>query len=347
VHGAVTALLDRRSTIEVETWRSLWDQLDAGALDQAQSVALLASLATALPDQATLCNLFVSLRERRPEPPEPWPDSVNIVGTGGGPKTVNISTAAALVAATIGVRVVKTGSRAYTSSLGSIDLLERLGVRLTNGYEQTGETLERFGVAFAGGFVYPAALTRLARRVLPLSMKPFGRFLNAMGPFLAAVPVSAQVTGVSSLAPLAEMQVLAESTERRTIWLCTNEAGADELLPFADNVIHTPRGAVRLTRGSLIAGDGSLDALRPVAEPTAAVAQFLDLLSGRANDVATRTVCLNAAALAVVSGHQPNWSVAVGTAEEALRDGAVIGLLERLRAHRPNRTTVVRMVAGG
>src|SRR5947208_4618553 len=49
----------------------------------------------------------------------------------------------------------------------------------------------------SGPFVYPSELTKLARSVMPMSLKPFGRFLNAFGPFLAALPVTAQVTGRS------------------------------------------------------------------------------------------------------------------------------------------------------
>ncbi|MFG2040400.1 anthranilate phosphoribosyltransferase [Dactylosporangium sp. NPDC048998] len=326
----VTALLDRDAPIPVEAWRALWDQVEAGGLDHARSVALLASLTTELPDDESLAGLLASLRERQ-EPGTTWPGTVNIVGTGGGPKTFNVSTAAAFVAAASGVRVVKTGSRAYTSSLGSVDLVERLGIRPAGTPARTAEALDRFGLAFAGGYVYPPVLGRLARNVLPLGMKAFGRFLNALGPFLASPPVTAQVTGASARMPRDKLRRLAGTVTDRVVWLCVNDLGADELLPFADNTIHTPQGDVRLPRGAVMPGDGSFDDLRPVP-PAEAAAHFAELLAGRAGAVALRTVCLNAAALAVATGHEPGWTSAVERAEDAIHSGAAAGLLAQMRA---------------
>lgn len=349
MHDALTALLQQRSGVERDTWRSLWDRLDDGGLDRGEAVALLASLATRLPDPETLRNLVASLHERRPVVTDRWPGSVNIVGTGGGPRTFNISTASALVAAALGVRVVKTGSRAHAGSCGSIDLLERLGIRLTSSYEHTSDTLDRVGIAFAGHFVYPTALTQLARLIVPMSMRPFGRFLNALGPFLAAVPVTAQVTGVSEHAPLAELRQLAATVNDRRIWLCTNDLGADELLGFADNVIYTGEGAggLRLWPGRFVSGTGRLDDLRSVEDPGAVVEHFLAVISGTAHAVATQTVCLNAAALAVASGYLDDWATAVTAAEDAVRSGAARELVDRLRAPRQRPLSLARVAGHG
>ncbi|WP_406134627.1 hypothetical protein [Streptomyces sp. NBC_01089] len=335
MHDALTGLLARRTVAERETWRSLWDQLGDGKLPAEQAVTLLASLTTRLPDPATLAALHASLLERRPARPGPaWPASVNIVGTGGGPATFNVSTAAAFVAAATGVRVVKTGSRAYTSSLGSVDLLERLGVRLTSSYEQTQEDLERDGIAFAGPFVYPAELTRLARTVAPLGMKAFGRFLNALGPFLADLPVTAQVTGVSHTMPLDDLRTLADTITTCSVWLTTNDRGADELLGFADNTIHQGHGRqVHIRAGQWTTADGGFEALAP-APKGEAVDHFLAVLGGRAHPAATATVRLNAAALALAGGLHTQWSTALAATDEAVTSGAAVALAQRLRTRR-------------
>ena len=97
--------------------------------------------------------------------------------------------------------------------------------------------LERFGIAFAGHYVYPRELALLARVVLPLPMKAFGRFLNAVGPFLADVPAAAQLTGVSDWALLPKLKPLVVRIANRRIWLSTNAIGADELISFVDNVV--------------------------------------------------------------------------------------------------------------
>ncbi|MFE5810019.1 hypothetical protein [Streptomyces sp. NPDC056491] len=343
MHDALTGLLEQRAPVGRETWRSWWDQLGNGSLDKAEALALLAALTSRLPDHETLRHLLDSLAERRPAAPATtsWEGTVNVVGTGGGPRTFNISTASAFVAAAAGVKVVKTGSRAYTSSLGSVDLLERLGVRLTSSHTQTEDTLAAHGIAFAGPFVYPAQLTRLARTVAPYSMKTFGRFLNALGPFLADLPVAAQVTGVSAAAPLDTLRRLAETATGRRIWLTSNDTGADELLPFATNTIHAGHALTRIIRpGELTPGDGSFADLRP-ADPDTAVAHFLSVLSGEAGRVATRTVCLGAAALIVASGSRRDWLSAVSVAEEAVRTGAAHDLARRLAAAPAPRTLAV------
>ncbi|MFD7029051.1 hypothetical protein ACFWAR_13560 [Streptomyces sp. NPDC059917] len=335
MHEALTGLLEQQAPIGRDTWGSWWDLLAEGGLDTAQVVGLLASLTSRLPDHDTLRHLLDSLAERRPPTTVtgPWEGTVNVVGTGGGPRTFNISTASAFVAAAAGVKVVKTGSRAYTSSLGSVDLLERLGVRLTSSYAQTEDTLAEYGIAFAGPFVYPAQLTRLARIVAPLSMKPFGRFLNALGPFLADLPVAAQITGVSAAAPLETLRRLAASTLTRRIWLTANDTGADELLPFATNTVYGERAMTRIIRpGELAPGDGSFGDLRPVADPADAVSHFLSVLSGTAGAVASRTVALGAAALLVAEGTRRDWPSAVALAQGAIVSGAARDLAERMAA---------------
>lgn len=350
MHDAVVALLDRSRSVDTPTWRSFWDHLHDGGLGRGDTVALLASLATQLPDHDTLRSLLAALDERRPAVTERYAGAVNIVGTGGGPATFNVSTAAAFVAAAVGVRVVKTGSRAHASSCGSIDLLERLGVPLTKSYDETGESLERFGVAFAGYFVYPTELTLLAKSIVPASMKPFGRFLNALGPFMAAVPVSAQVTGVSNHALLPVLRRLADTVGDRTVWLCANDAGADELLGFTENVVHTnERVGARehvLAAGQLTTAGGGIDDLRP-APAGSIVEHFRRVLAGEAGEVATEAVCLNAAALAIAGRHSATWSTAMAGALDAVRSGAALDLVERLRSQpRPRRGLVPSRLTG-
>ncbi len=331
--SVLESLLDQRADVPLDDWRTFWDRLEAGAVDRGEAVALLSSLATRLPDHGTLRGLLTSFDERRPPAPRRWPGAVNIVGTGGGPPTFNISTAAAFVAAATGVPVVKTGSRAYTSKVGSIDLLERLGIGLTKSHADTEESLDRFGLAFAGQYVYPTVLTRLARVILPTSMRWFGRFLNTIGPFLAGLPVAAQVTGVSGAAPLARLRQLACEVEDRTIWLCTNDVGADELLGFADNVIHTSSGELRLPRGRHTSGTGTLTAVAP-ADGADAEARFLDIVSGEGGAVATETVCLNAAAMAIAAGWATDWAPAVADAKHAVRTGVARDLVDLMRVPR-------------
>jgi anthranilate phosphoribosyltransferase len=341
MHEALGALLGQRR-VDVPMWASFWDALGSGALDRGEPIALLASLASNLTDHETVADLVRSLHLRWPGATPSFPGAVNIVGTGGGPPTFNISTAAALVAAAMGVPIIKTGSRAYTSSCGSLDLLDHLGVPLTKSYDETGEMLDRHGIAFAGYFVYPAELTMLARRVAPLPMRMFGPALNTLGPFLPALPGTAQLTGVSSPSVLPLARYLAGALDDRSIWLCSNDIGADELIGFTDNVIELGDGTTRLPVGPDQLGRpaGTLEDLRPFTEPArpsggesgkdGIVAHFLDVVSGRGSEIATETVALNAAALTIIAGHNRDWTAAMSSARQAMRSGAVVELLTKV-----------------
>ncbi|MER7047172.1 anthranilate phosphoribosyltransferase [Streptomyces jumonjinensis] len=346
MHDVLIALLTGNRSVDQRMWRSFWDRLHDGALQPGETVALLTSLSTRMPDQSTLSALLRSLDERRPPVDVRLDDTVNIVGTGGGPRTFNISTASAFVAAAMGVRVVKTGSRAYSSTCGSFDLLERLGIGLTVSYGQTEATLERFGIAFPGHFVYPREVMALAKSILPLDLRTLGGFINKVGPFLAAMPVSAQLVGVSDPSLLPGLRHIAAAVADRKIWLCANDLGIDELVSSVDNVIYTNDGSgeIQLRADAPGRAPGGITELRPTGDDTTVVEHFLDVLSGNGTSLATRTVCWNAAALAVAGGRIEEWPEAIAAAEDALRGGGALDLVNRMRAQPAHRAADPRGV---
>ncbi|MFF3847853.1 anthranilate phosphoribosyltransferase [Streptomyces sp. NPDC002328] len=340
MHEAVVSLIGRERPVELPVWRSFWDDLRAGGLRRGEATALLASLSTRMPDRVTLGAFLDSLAERRPaRPADAFAGAVNIVGTGGGPPTFNISTAAAFVAAAMGVRVVKTGSRAWSSGCGSLDLLQRLGIEPAASYERAQEDLERHGIAFAGTFVYPAEIALLARAVVPLDMRGLGPVVNTLGPFLADVPVRAQVTGVSRPGALEALRYAAGHVSRatgRTVWLADNDAGADELLGFAVNRVRAYESGgeeeFTLSPGALGLGAGRAADLAPAGGGVeGAAGLFVEVLSGRGGPAATQTVCLNAAALAVAGRLTGDWHEALRAAHATLHDGTALALVDRMR----------------
>jgi anthranilate phosphoribosyltransferase len=259
---------------------------------------------------------------------------VNIVGTGGGPSTFNLSTASAFVAAAMGARVIKTGSRAYASRTGSVDLLDRLGVKQTSSYEQTEEMLDALGIACAGPFVYPRELRLLARQILPFDMKTVGRFFNLIGPFLAAVPVTLQITGVSDHSVLPTFrQLVSEDTSKR-YWITWNDMGVDELLSVTESHVYdSGRGEELVLRPADIGlGSGSFDDLLPVGDLEQTVPHFLRLIGGDGPPGALESIRLNAAALAINGEVVADWPEALQLAAETMRSGEAVALIERIRS---------------
>jgi anthranilate phosphoribosyltransferase len=331
----LAALVTQRYPVSAEVWGDFWDRLGSKALHPGEALAVLSSLTSRMPDGESVGIMLASLRERNPQPNPPSRTTVNIVGTGGGPSTFNLSTASAFVAAAMGARVIKTGSRAYASRTGSIDLLDRLGIRLTTSYEQTEEMLETFGIACAGPFVYPKELRLLARQILPFDMKTVGRFFNLVGPFLAAVPVNLQITGVSdhSVVPTFRELVSADSSKR--YWVCWNDLGADELLSVVDSHVYdSGPGEEFLLRPSEIigSGTGTFDDLLPVGDLDQTVPHFLRLISGDGPPGALESIRLNAAALAMNGGVVDDWRDGLQLAAQTMADGEPAKLIERIKA---------------
>lgn len=330
----LAALVTQRYPISVATWDDFWERLGQKALQPGEALAVLASVTTRMPDGASVSAMLESLRARNPQPAPPARTTVNIVGTGGGPSTFNLSTASAFVAAAMGARVIKTGSRAYASRTGSVDLLDRLGIKQTSNYEQTEEMLDTFGIATAGAFVYPRELRMLARQILPFDMKTVGRFFNLVGPFLAAVPVSMQITGVSDHSVLPTFRELVSADSSKRYWVTWNDLGADELLSICDSSVYdSGRGEELTLRPSEIGlGAGSFDDLLPVSDLEATVPHFLRLISGDGPPAALESIRLNAAALAINGEVAPDWPEALRLAEQTMSSGEPAALIERIRS---------------
>jgi anthranilate phosphoribosyltransferase len=332
---SLAALVTQRYPVSEEAWGDFCDRLADKALHPGEALAVLASLTTRMPDGASVNGLMRAMRARNPQPDPPSRPTVNIVGTGGGPSTFNLSTASAFVAAAMGARVIKTGSRAYASRTGSVDLLDRLGIRQSSSYEQIEQMLETFGMACAGPHVYPKELRLLARQILPFDMKTVGRFFNLIGPFLAAVPVSTQITGVSDHAVLPTFRELVSEDKRRRVWICWNDLGADELMSIVDCHVYDSANADEflLRPKQLGLGNGSFDDLLPVEDLDSTVPHFMRLISGDGPPGAIESIRLNAAALAINGEVASDWPDALALAQNVMNAGEPARLIERIREY--------------
>ncbi|MFL6077949.1 MAG: anthranilate phosphoribosyltransferase [Mycobacteriales bacterium] len=124
-------------------------------------------------------------------------DAVDIVGTGGDrAHTVNISTMAALVVAGAGVRVVKHGNRAASSSCGAADLLEHLGIPLTLEPAAVARCVQEAGIGFCFAPLFHPALRHAA---VPRRELGVPTFFNFLGPLTNPAQPRAAAVGVFDL----------------------------------------------------------------------------------------------------------------------------------------------------
>ncbi len=333
MHSVVAHLLANELVSEDE-WVSFWTAVREKTIDRAEAAALLALLARESLSSPLNAEALLRSLDRWSTPSPQNEEGVNVVGTGGGPPTFNISTAAAVVAAAGGVRVIKSGSRAYQSSCGSVDLLQAIGVEMSNSSDESERSLEKFGVAFVGSYVYPKEFVQLARLVAPLPLKGFGRFFNAFGPFLADVPVRVQITGISDRTLLAGAKAVADLYPRRSVWLVHNPLGVDELVGCSANTLVRPGTAgesvVKPTELGVQDRRGCLDDLRPVGRQDL-VDHFERVVAGRVNAESVSTVALNAGCMAYASEMCSTLDDCVAHMRDVVVSGKATALLKNLR----------------
>ena len=171
------------------------------------------------------------------------PVVLDTCGTGGdGLRTFNISTLAALVVAGCGVPVAKHGNRSITSSCGSADLLERLGMRIDVPVLVTQRCLEKIGFAFLFAPLFHPSLRRAAGVRKELSMRTV---FNVLGPLSNPAGANCQLLGVAQVG-LAEKAVLVLQALgcKRAFVVCGTD-GMDEVTLAADSMIfHLHHGRV-------------------------------------------------------------------------------------------------------
>lgn len=178
--------------------RELMTSIADGKVTEAQIGSILTALAMKGVTAGEITAFALVLKERaiRIETDKTG-TYVDTCGTGGdGAQTFNISTAAALVAAAAGVRVVKHGNRGVSSRSGSADVLEALGIPITLTPEKAAESVARNNIAFLFAPGYHPAIGRVA-----MARREIGFFsvFNILGPLLNPAEASARLIGVGDL----------------------------------------------------------------------------------------------------------------------------------------------------
>lgn len=183
--------------------------------------AFLAAMRAKGATGAELAGFAKAIRRYQVPCPEA-PDAVDLCGTGGGPATFNISTAASFVVAGAGVRVAKHGNRAVTSKCGSADVLEEAGIALDPPREDWGG----FAFFFAPHFHPSLRLVGPIRRALG-----FRTIFNQLGPLLNPARVRRQVVGVYEPGLLQPMAEALQRLGAEHAWVTWSEDGLDEVSP--------------------------------------------------------------------------------------------------------------------
>ncbi|MDO9630788.1 MAG: anthranilate phosphoribosyltransferase [Humidesulfovibrio sp.] len=257
---------------------------------------------------------------------------LDIVGTGGDlSNSFNCSTAVSLYLAALGHRVVKHGNRAVSSSSGSADALEGLGIRLDTGPDEVKAELAKTGFVFLFAPNYHPAFAHIA----PVRREMGVRTLfNLMGPLLNPARPSHQLLGVGQERALELMaDTLALTAPDLTAFVIhgtvgygeeVGKGGFDELTPFGPAVgFALDRG--KITPLNIDPREYGIPAHDPdevrVADKAAALSAIQDVLTGKANAAMQDMTALNlGAALHLATGKA--LADCLREARQAVADGA-------------------------
>src|SRR5262249_44793582 len=175
-------------------------------------------------------------------------------GTGGdGARTINISTAAALVAAAAGAAVAKHGNRAVSSACGSADVLEALGFSLEQEPRRIEQSIDELGF----GFLFAPAHHPAMRHAAPVRTELATRTVfNVLGPLTNPAGARAQVVGVYSPDPVPTTPDGPATLGARRAFVVHGAGGIDELSPVGPNLV-----------SEVVDGAARERSLHPQAEP--------------------------------------------------------------------------------
>jgi len=256
--------------------------------------------------------------------------AIDVVGTGGdGSGSYNVSTLAALIVAACGVPVAKHGNRAASSKSGAADALGALGVKIGLAPDAVERCIREAGIGFMMAPAHHAAM----RHVGPTRVELGTRTLfNLLGPLSNPAGVKRQLIGVFSAAWLEPMAEVLRNLGAERVWIAHGADGLDEMTTTGvTKIVELKDGAIRafeVTPESAGLERADLAALKvgDAAHNAAALRAILEGARNAYRDIAA----FNAAGALIVAGKARELAEGVAMADEALRSGAALRVLERL-----------------
>ena len=246
---------------------------------------------------------------------------VDTCGTGGdGMNTLNISTASALLLASMGIKVAKHGNKAVSSKCGSGDVLEALNININFEPKDIERQINEnnFGFMFAPNY-------HSAMKFVGPTRKKIGKrtIFNMIGPLSSPALVKRQVVGVFEKKLLKIFANALNNLDIKFAWIVNSEDGLDEISPYTKtNVVQLKDNKIsEITIDpkelnikadkfeNLVGDDAKFNADK-----------LVNIFKGEDNDF-SKAVCLNAAAGLIVSEKYDDFKLAYNYARDFIRSG--------------------------
>lgn len=257
--------------------------------------------------------------------------TIDTCGTGGdGQNSLNVSTAAAIVLASIGIKVAKHGNKAVSSNCGSADVLGALKININLSPQEAEKSIEKVNFAFMFAPNYHQAMKYVAGARKKIAKKTI---FNLIGPLSSPAQVKKQVVGVFDekwMIPFAEAL---KENDVENAFIVHSEDGMDEISPFAKTKVvelnnrniksffinPTDLNIVRKNKENLKGKNAEFNAQK-----------IVDIFKGVDNEFSD-SVALNVAAGLIVSNKEKNFKTAYEFSKQYLISSKVYNHLQKIQ----------------
>ena len=323
--------LKKGQNLSFEESKALFNELMEGKYNENSIIEILESLIKKGETKDELAGGIFVLREKA-ERVKAEQDTIDTCGTGGdGQNSLNISTAAAIVLSSMGVKVAKHGNKAVSSNCGSADVVEALKININLKSSEAEDSIKNFNFAFMFAPNYHSAMKHVGPARKKMGKKTI---FNLIGPLSSPAQVKRQVIGVFDKK---WMKPFAEALKENNVvhaYIVHSDDGMDEISPFAKtNVVELKDGKINeftINPKDLGINEGNKENLKGKnAEYNAE--KIIDIYKGTSNEF-SQSVALNSAAGLIVSGKENTFKNAYDKATKHLNSGKVFEHLTKLQS---------------
>lgn len=334
---SIQKLIDRRDLDENETY-ALFEEVLTGRQPDLHQGAFLAALVAKRETASEIIGAWRAIRDFDTTMAETVLPEIRCENSGTGMdtlKTFNVSSAAALVAAACGVAMTRHGARALTSSCGTVDILESVGVDVECDVGTICRSINTAGIGLFNGMspkIHPIGLGRI------LSQIRFGSTLNIAASLANPARPTHAVRGVycrEMIPSVADVMTRMGIQKGMIVHGLDQErpGGMDELSVTGPSVVldfsaRKNDGATLLHPGDFGIPLASFSDIAATGEPRRERQRFLRVIAGIGERACMDFTSLNAAAILVITGKAESWQGGLTACREALATGAVLGKLQ-------------------
>ena len=325
-------ILKNGKNLSFDESKALFNELMEGKYNDSAIIEILESLSKKGETKDELAGGIFVLREKATKV-EADQNTIDTCGTGGdGQNSLNISTAAAIVLASLGVKVAKHGNKAVSSNCGSADVLEALKININLKPNEAEESIKKFNFAFMFAPNYHSAMKYVGPARKKMGKKTI---FNLIGPLSSPAQIKRQVVGVFHKK---WMKPFAEALKDNGVihaYIVHSDDGMDEISPFAKtSVVELKDKKIKefiidpKTLGINCKDKESLKGKN--AEYNSE--KIIEIFKGKKNEF-SQSVALNVAAGLIVSGKETDFKTAFEIATKYLNSGNVFQHLTKIQSY--------------